>query len=278
MLRGAPCAGPDRGEPRNRSATRAAAGKKRRNKHFRREGQRHDALPMCQSSGCAGAAGCLGNNVCPPPPVAMATRGAAPFPPSPAPARRARGAPGASPARGRPSAVTRPRGGLCRGALPGRGSWGDTGAERGCGAGGGRRGPVRSGGAGQRDSAAPGSAGPAGRFKGREGCNKEGAGTAALIVCEMLFVHRPVIRIIWAVGISARFPSQLRACGHGAGCSVRGCWWDPRPGGIGGVFMGTQGCFLWVTGNGFLKLEIITLVVLYACKQLHGQCRNLNQI
>lgn len=214
----------------------------------------------------------------PPPPVAMATRGAAPFPPSPAPARRARGAPGASPARGRPSAVTRPRGGLCRGALPGRGSWGDTGAERGCGAGGGRRGPVRSGGAGQRDSAAPGSAGPAGRFKGREGCNKEGAGTAALIVCEMLFVHRPVIRIIWAVGISARFPSQLRACGHGAGCSVRGCWWDPRPGGIGGVFMGMQGCFLWVTGNGFLKLEIITLVVLYACKQLHGQCRNLNQI
>lgn len=118
------------------------------------------SLPAAQAQQVALATTCA-------PPVAMATRGAAPFPPSPAPARRARGAPGASPARGRPSAVTRPRGGLCRGALPGRASRGDTGAERGCGAGGGRRGPVRSG---------SGGTAPPRAARGPRAVSKEGKG------------------------------------------------------------------------------------------------------
>lgn len=73
MPSGASCAGrdgtgrrsqPDRDEPKGRSATLAAPGRKRQLKLFRREGQRHDTLPLSQSSGCAGASGCPGNHVC----------------------------------------------------------------------------------------------------------------------------------------------------------------------------------------------------------------------
>lgn len=238
------------------------------------------------------------------PPVAVATRGAGPAvpgvrvpacpcvpmcvprcpvvpPPPPGPAVP----PGA--ARGAAARGAR-RGGLCRGALPARPS-------AACGAGGGRwaagpRPERRAGGSPGRPvlSGRDSRPGPGARAVSRAGeaVRTRVAGTGALIVCETLFVRRDIIRIVWELGVNACFHLEMNACGQQSGPVVRGAGGSTggaghacvRRGSAGGMFIGTQGCCFWVAGDGFLKLEMTTLAFLYACKELHGQCSNSNQI
>lgn len=61
----------------------------------------------------------------------------------------------------------------------------------------------------------------------------------------------------------SRLACRCRGAGGSAGAAEHTCM---RQGSFGGTFMGTQGCFFWVTGNDFLELEVTTLAFLHACK------------
>lgn len=69
--------------------------------------------------------------------------------------------------------------------------------------------------------------------------------------------------------------SWVLGAGGSAGAQARA---GRQRGRVGGVFIGTRGSLSWLPGTHFLNLEITTLPFVFACKELHGQRNNLNQI